>query len=226
VRFQEFFPLSPSALCRGSSGVWILGTRPRMTQFSCVPACVPGPRLGPGINPGHPSDLWPSPFHREAGFARACAAASRKRGSRELKETSRKHGPLNLAPLFYVIGAQSSGPSGGDCTLPRSPGLVSGRTACPRQGSGRSPCKKKRKRPVETDCPSASTRLCSTPGFPPGGRCRVPVRSETGRYSRTSFTKPSGLTSRMETHFWSRSLSENRIHFSDCAPVHPFLRSR
>jgi isopentenyl diphosphate isomerase/L-lactate dehydrogenase-like FMN-dependent dehydrogenase len=33
---------------------------------------------------------------------------------------SRKHGPLNLAPYLYFIGAPLSGPSGGDCTLPRS----------------------------------------------------------------------------------------------------------
>jgi hypothetical protein len=69
---------------------------------------------------------------RGAGQAAPAETPPAQGGCRELNETSRKHGPLNLAPLFYVIGAQSSGPSGGDCTLPRSPDLVSGRTACPR----------------------------------------------------------------------------------------------
>jgi hypothetical protein len=71
----------------------------------------------------------PSARLRAGRSGRPSGDASRQGGCRELNETSRKHGPLNLAPLFYVIGAQSSGPSGGDCTLPRSPGLVSGRTA-------------------------------------------------------------------------------------------------
>jgi hypothetical protein len=69
-------------------------------------------------SPGHGLATGPvmtgevvSPSERpRGGLARACAAASRKRGSRELKETSRKHGPLNLAPLFVFIGAQSERP--------------------------------------------------------------------------------------------------------------------
>jgi hypothetical protein len=152
-------------------------TSPRMTEFSHVPAAVPGPRLGPGINPGHAS---------------ACARTPRIPLDRRYDTSLRSACPENRFPLFgadletgntghsilhrclYFIGAQLSGPSGGDCTLPRSPGLVSGRTACPRQGSGRSPCKKKRKRPVETDCPSASTRVVQYARIPPGGGVGCP----------------------------------------------------
>jgi hypothetical protein len=41
-----------------------------------------------------------------------------------LLRKSRKHGPLRFAPYLYFIGAPLSGPSGGDCTLPRSPDLL------------------------------------------------------------------------------------------------------
>ena len=68
-----------------------------------------------------------SPSYRESGDGTMRRPPNPRRSA--FLRKSRKHGPLNLAPLFYVIGAQSSGPSGGDCTLPRSPGLVGGRTA-------------------------------------------------------------------------------------------------
>jgi hypothetical protein len=111
----------------------------------------------PSQDASHPSD-------REAGLPAHAEAFTRSGNCRE--RNKRKHGPLRFAPYLYFIGAPLSGPSGGDCTLPRSPDLDSGRTACPRQGSGRSPCKKKRKRPVEarTARPQAPG-LCSTPGF-------------------------------------------------------------
>jgi hypothetical protein len=86
----------------------------------CLPCHGGGVMRGPSQDASHPSD-------REAGLPAHAEAFTRSGNCRE--RNKRKHGPLNLAPLFYVIGAQSSGPSGGDCTLPRSPGLVSGRTA-------------------------------------------------------------------------------------------------
>jgi hypothetical protein len=256
--------LSHSALCRGSSGVWILGTSPRMTLLLVSrPAC--GTQAGPrnksgaqkrmsqtstrsGMTVGEKRESCagtqacphpPTACAAEGLFApardcdarRACPPMRRRLAQarlRELNETSRKHGPLNLAPLFYVIGAQSSGPSGGDCTLPRSPGLVSGRTALlglrfvsltrahvppvrsPLRWGGLTgrrvvtlaspPARKKIPSEPPRMLPVRKHQGCAVRPDSSGGRCRVPVRSDTGRYSRTSFTKPSGLTSRMETH--------------------------
>ncbi len=181
------------------------------------------------------------PERPRGGLARACAAASRKRGSRELEETCRKHGPLNLAPLFFMYR--------------RSPGLDFGRTACPRSrfdsthASSRSsgPFAAPLGRPdrpardlqspgripqcaiLRASCALASPlarKKCSfrTPRMLPvrkhqscavrpdssGGRCRVPVRSTTGRYSRASFTKPSGLTSKTGTRAVSSSEADKK----------------
>jgi hypothetical protein len=53
------------------------------------------------------------------GLARARAGVQRASGNCR-ERNKRKHGPLRFAPYLYFIGAPLSGPSGGDCTLPRS----------------------------------------------------------------------------------------------------------
>jgi hypothetical protein len=69
---------------------------------------------GPSQDASHPSD-------REAGLPAHAEAFTRSGNCRE--RNKRKHGPLRFAPYLYFIGAPLSGPSGGDCTLPRSPVL-------------------------------------------------------------------------------------------------------
>ena len=64
----------------------------------------------PGSSPGMTGEVEHPSERPRGGLARACEAASRKRGSRELKETSRKHGPLNLAPLFVFYRRSTERP--------------------------------------------------------------------------------------------------------------------
>jgi hypothetical protein len=79
----------------------------------CLPCHGGGVMRGPSQDASHPSD-------REAGLP---AHAQRPRAS-EARVSEKKQagntGHSILHRCFYVIGAQSSGPSGGDCTLPRS----------------------------------------------------------------------------------------------------------
>jgi hypothetical protein len=89
----------------------------------CLPCHGGGVMREPSQDASHPSD-------REAGLPAHAEAFTRSGNCRE--RNKRKHGPLRFAPYLYFIGAPLSGPSGGDCTLPRSPDLDSGRTACPR----------------------------------------------------------------------------------------------
>jgi hypothetical protein len=133
-----------------------------------------------------------SPSYRESGDGKTKRPPNPQRSA--FLRKSRKHGPLNLAPYLYFIGAQSSGPSGGDCTLPRSPGLDIGRTAL--LGRGLIPLTRAHVPPVRSplrwggltgrravtlaspparkDCSFRTTKnaarpqapeLCSTPGF-------------------------------------------------------------
>jgi hypothetical protein len=192
----------------------------------------------PSQDASHPSDC-------EAGFVSLVGASllhascPRRRerlqaaNCRERYQRAGNTGHSILHRCFYVIGAQSSGPSGGDCTLPRSPGLDIGRTAL--LGRGLIPLTRAHVPPVRSplrwggltgrrvvtlaspparkDCSSEPPRMlpvrkhqsCAVRPDSSGGRCRVPVRSETGRYSRTSFTKPSGLTSKTGTRAVSSS---------------------
>jgi hypothetical protein len=162
-----------------------------VSSFYCV---IPG--LDPGISckvglrsPGHGLATGPvmtgvmecrserseaSERLRAGRSGRPCGDGLPTGEARRERNKSRNTGHSILHRCFVFIGAQSSGPSGGDCTLPRSPGLDIGRTACPRQGSGRSPCKKKRKRPVETDCPAASTRVVQYATLPGRGGVGCP----------------------------------------------------
>jgi hypothetical protein len=136
--------------------------RSRAERLSrCLPCHGGGVMRGPSQDASHPSD-------REAGLPAHAQAASRKRGSRELKETAGNTGHSILHRCFYVIGAQSSGPSGGDCTLPRSPGLDCGRTALLGPAGPRAVLHTWM--PAFLYCCPAKTEaeapeLCSTPGF-------------------------------------------------------------
>jgi hypothetical protein len=191
----------------------------------CLPCHGGGVMRGPSQDASHPSD-------REAGLPAHAEAFTRSGNCRE--RNKRKHGPLRFAPYLYFIGAPLSGPSGGDCTLPRSPGLDSGRTALlglrfvpltrahvppvrsPLRWGGltgrrvvtlASPPARKDLHPSEPPrmLPVRKHQGCAVRDPSGPGRCRVPVRSDTGRYSRTSFTKPSGLTSKTGTRAVSSS---------------------
>jgi hypothetical protein len=191
----------------------------------CLPCHGGGVMRGPSQDASHPSD-------REAGLPAHAEAFTRSGNCRE--RNKRKHGPLRFAPYLYFIGAPLSGPSGGDCTLPRSPDLDSGRTACPRlevcfahassrpSGPFAAPLGRP-DRPARSHaclasgseevflpnhrecCPSASTRVVQYARIPPGGGVGCPQTQTARRYSCAPLAKPSGLTSKTGTRAVSSS---------------------
>jgi hypothetical protein len=145
--------------------------------------CLPSERLRGGL----------CPRRRERLQAANC---------RERYQRAGNTGHSILHRCLYFIGAHLSGPSGGDCTLPRSVFLWVEQLYSDLRSSRRSPyleCG------VYVLLRDAKRTRCAVRPDSSGGRCRVPVRSETGRYSRASFTKPSGLTSKTGTRAVSSS---------------------
>jgi hypothetical protein len=165
-----------------------------------------GITFGPCRSFAPPRLLWAShPSDCEAGLPAHAEAFTRSVDCRELYQRAGTAGREASHRSVIVCRCSARQPARTSATLPFSPGLVSGRTACPRQGSGRSPCKKKRKRPVEANCPSASTRVVQYATLPgrdgvgwPGGS--VVEGSDTLRLRPAAVTDRTCRSLRPTTH--------------------------